>query len=440
MKLSEYLVVLVLLFLLIPAGMAAPNTTYERLISPDDGNYLEVSHVIIRGGTNEEIGYEIGRIGREDLDSILVPFDEPIYGKAKEEYIKETDPVLFERMKGIGKAYNLSDDDYNFDTSFPLYILRFPLCSAIYFPPSSTENGHAIAGRNMDWSYNPETGDFIDIEGEDVDELLTDTSGSIEQFIADKMGTMCDVIEIYPDDGYATLVIGTSDLLNGVVDGINEKGLAVASLQDGDTYNDPLTSLAGGKSTGLNGLQVLRTILEHCADVDEAKERLLTSKISMPYMGQHFLIYDESGNATIAEFDNTSREVIFTDYEDTPVVLTNYAVHLNPDVSKLSPTNPDDPHDDYLRSIKLHNYIDTHDGKFNATDAWVSMAEVQAASDGISEGVLTGGVRLLWTVVTDLTDKTMTVKFFLKDGPITDNKTRTHELNLSEPYTFKLER
>lgn len=160
----------------------------------------------------------------------------------------------------------------------------------------------------------------------------------------------------------------------------------------------------------------------------------------MPFIGQHFLIYDESGDITIAEFDNTSREIIFTDYEDRPVKLTNYAVHLRPNGSELTPENPNDPHDDYLRSIELHNYIDTHEGKYNTTNAWKAMAEVQAASDGTSEGVLTGGVRLLWTVVTDLTDKTMTVKFFLNDGPVIDEKTRTHELNLSEPFTFRLEK
>lgn len=226
--------------------------------------------MVIRGGTNEEIGYEIGQIGIEDFDSFLVPFDELIYGKSKDVYIRDFDPVLYDRMKGIREAYDISSNDYTFDTSFPLYIMRFPLCSAVYFPPSTTENGHAISGRNMDWSYDPNQDDFIDIEGADVEELLTDDSGEIESYITDKMGTMSHVLEIYPDDGYATLVIGTSDLLNGVVDGINEKGLAVASLQDGDSFNDPITSLAGGKTTGLNCLQVLRTILEHCASVEEA--------------------------------------------------------------------------------------------------------------------------------------------------------------------------
>ncbi|MBN1167097.1 MAG: hypothetical protein JXA44_08195 [Methanospirillaceae archaeon] len=53
------------------------------------------------------------------------------------------------------------------------------------------------------------------------------------------MVSLNPVIGIYPEEGYATLVIGTTDLLNGVVDGINEKGRYVAFLQDGDTFNDP---------------------------------------------------------------------------------------------------------------------------------------------------------------------------------------------------------
>jgi len=423
------LVLGICIFILIPAGVyAVTNTTYSVLLSPDNETYMEVIHIVIRGGTDEEIGYELGRIGIIECDSVLVPFDSSIYGKAKEEYIRGYDSVLENRVKGIKQAYDLKEDDYTFDATFPVYVTRFPSCSAIYFPPVFTQDGHAIAGRNMEWSYNPNLDVFTEIQ-----------DGNLQEILIDRMGTLNHVVEIYPEEGYATLVIGTTDLLNGVVDGINEEGLYVASLQDGDTYNDPLSSLAGGTTTGLNFMQTLRSVLEHCATVKEAKMRLLTSRISMPFIGQHFLICDDSGEATIAEFDNTSREVIFTDYNDTPVSLTNYAVHLKPDITKLAPENPQDTHDDYLRSAKLHQYINNHKGLFNTSDAWDAMAEVQANADASSEGGLTGEtVRLLWTVVTDLTEKTMTVQFFLRDGPISNEQYKTHDLILSEPFTFTL--
>lgn len=141
-----------LLFILAPGMCAVSNTTYEVLIKPDNGNHTEVDRIVIRGGTEEEIGYELGKIGIEKFNAILVPYDNPIYGKAKEEYIRLHDSVLYERIKGIKRAYGLKADNYSRDPSVLLYILSFPSCSAIYFPPNSTENGHALGGKTWNGS------------------------------------------------------------------------------------------------------------------------------------------------------------------------------------------------------------------------------------------------------------------------------------------------
>jgi hypothetical protein len=77
--------------------------------------------------------------------------------------------------------------------------------------------------------------------------------------------------------------------------------------------------------------------------------------------------------------------------------------------------------------FQYHDYISGH----------------EANSNGNSEGVLSGNddtVRLLWTVVTDLTDRSMNVKFFQKDGPVINETYMTHDLVMSEPFTFRLER
>ncbi|WFN37903.1 C45 family autoproteolytic acyltransferase/hydrolase [Methanomicrobium antiquum] len=401
------------------------KTTVNHLLKKENGTYMDVIHVTVRGGTEEEIGYELGKAGIDEFDSFLLPFADIKYGEEKEQYIKSYDDVLYERMLGIKKAYQLSEDDYSYDASFPIYISLYPSCSALYFPPSSTKDGHAIVGRNMEWDYTPDLDAFTGIE-----------DGNFEDTIVSEMGTLVHVVEIYPDEGYASLVLGTMDLLNGIVDGINEKGLYVASLQDGDTYNDPLDDLAGSTSTGLNFMQVLRSILEHCATVDEAKKQLSETEVFMPYMGQHFLICDDSGDATIVEFDNETRDIIFIDYQDTPVPITNYAIHLRPDISLCQPENPDDPHDDYLRSAKLHNYISGHEGDFTTDDAWAALKQVEANADAGNKTV----DRLLWRVVTDLTNRTMTVKYFLKDGPINNQTLKTRDLIMSEPFTFSLER
>ncbi len=423
------------LFFLAPGVGAVPNVTYEVLIPSENGE-VEVDHLVIRGGTQEEIGYELGMTGIEKFNAILLPYEDPIYGRAKEEYIRLHDPVLFERIKGVKRAYGLKEDDYSLDPSGLFYMYISTSCSAIYLPPSSTENGHAMGGKNLDWSYDPEGNESADIAAGGIESLLSDPT-VFESVLRNRI----HVVELYPDDGYATLTLGGSDLENGVSDGINEMGLAVSALQDGDTYTDPIASMAGGTTSGLNFLQMLRSILENCVTVEEAKEHVLINRISMPYIGNHFLIYDRSGNATVIEFSNSSREAIFTDYSSTPVPLTNYAIHLRPDYTKLVPENPKDPHDDYSRMIRLHNYIDAHEGLYNETDIWNAMSLVEANGNASKEGVLTcGTVRLMYTIVTDLDERTLTAKFYLRDGPVSDPVMGTNELVLSDPFDFRLER
>ncbi len=427
---TSYILLLGLLISLVTAVNASTNSTYEVLIQKGNDSCIEVDHIVIWGGTDEEIGYEIGRIGIDEFNAILIPFDDPIYGKAKEEYIRLHDPVMYERIIGIKRAYGLDRDDYSFDPSLLFYMLISSLCSAVYLPPSSTEDGHAIGGKNLEWNIDFESDALVDI-----------AAGNYEGFLSERIRDCICVVEIYPDDGYATLAIGGLDLENGVFDGINEMGLAVSALQDGDTYTDPITSLAGGTTSGLNFLQMLRSILENCATVEEAKLRILTNRISMPFIGQHFLVYDRSGNATVIEFDNTSREAIFTDFSNAPVPMTNYAVHLRPDWTILVPENPLDPHDDFLRMRKLHGYIDAHAGPFNETDVWAMMALVEANANASAEGVLTKGtIRVVYSVVSDLDELTMTARFYLRDGPVRDPVMGTNELIFSEPFTFRLER
>lgn len=51
-----------------------------------------------------------------------------------------------------------------------------------------------------------------------------------------------------------------------------------------------------------------------------------------------------------------------------------------------------------------------------------------------------GPMRTIWTVVTDASDKTMTIKYYLEDETGYDPMNTAHELVYSEPFTFKLKR
>ncbi|WP_321508181.1 carcinine hydrolase/isopenicillin-N N-acyltransferase family protein [uncultured Methanoregula sp.] len=404
------------------------KTTYDVLIPPGNGNSTEVDHIILRGGSQQDIGYALARIAIDKYGATLISYDDPVYGKAREEYIRLHDPGMYQRIQGIKKAYGQKADDYSQDASSLIYIFSYPFCSAIYFPPDSTQDHHAYSGKDLEWIYNPQMNEF------NVANFLNPKA-----LMINRVRNRINVVEIYPDDGYATLVVGSLDLANGAFDGINEKGLSVTVLEDSDTYVDPGTAGAGGTSEGLNFLQLGRSVLGNCASVEEAKDRILENRVSMPYMGAHFLISDPYGNATIVEFDNVSRKARFTDYHNVPVPVTNYAIYLTPDYTNLRITDPGDIGDDYYRMHKLHGYIDTHAGLFNETDIRAALKLVEANAHTSADEILPGTtIRLVYTDVTDLNEKTMTVRFYLRDGPVSDPAWGTHELVMSEPFTFRL--
>jgi hypothetical protein len=72
---------LILVVILLIAGFAqiytlydtGPKTTTEVLLNQENGTYMKVIHVVVRGGTKEEIGYELGKVGIEEFNSILLP-------------------------------------------------------------------------------------------------------------------------------------------------------------------------------------------------------------------------------------------------------------------------------------------------------------------------------------------------------------------------------
>jgi hypothetical protein len=81
-----------------------------------------------------------------------------------------------------------------------------------------------LGGKDLEWFFDPKKGDFAS----DI------AAGNYLSILVNRVRAWNHVVELYPDDGYATLVVGSSDLENGLTDGLNEKGLAVTALQDSD--------------------------------------------------------------------------------------------------------------------------------------------------------------------------------------------------------------
>ena len=407
----------------------APHVTRRVLLTASRG---DVDHIVIRGGTWEAIGYGLGKLAREKYGVKLLSFTSPAVGKEKEAYIRAVYPCLAEKIRGIKRAYGIDPADTSVDASILPLTAMAPACSALFLPPSMTASGHALSGRNTDWVAAPGTDGKKKFPENSLEAIMTNLLGQAY------------VLELYPDNGYATLVLGSTELANVFTDGINEMGLVVQLLQDDEDLNtaDPEAPLGGGKSTAISFSHAMRMVLEQCATVAEAKEKLRA--VTMTVFGlaaMHALIFDTSGNAVVVEIDTKRNRVVFTDYKNTPVPLTNYAVHLHPDVTAMVPKYPDEPYDDTVRRRKLHDFAAGHAGKFTADDVWKAMALVEANMDTAPDPHFTGEIfRPVWTVVTDACDRSMVVKYFLRDGPGYDPARKAHETVYAEPFTFRLRR
>ena len=400
--------------------------TNEVILPKEPDTYLEIRHIVLRG-TNEEIGKALGDIAQEWLGiKKLGPYAGPIYAEARRQYMKKNYPILLERMKGVAKSYGLSPTDNTYVTSGLYYDISIapPTCSAVFFPAGSTTNGHDLLGHNIDFH----TATMREMMG------LKRVEGDHNLYSRDF------ILELYPDKGYSSIVVGALDLLNGFQGGMNSEGLIVALLADdlGTPNLDP--NPLGDDVGGLNMLQLDRLILDTCATVDEAKLAILNNKLVVGFMPGHLLICDRFGKSFIFDTSPKDFSYHFTENNDQPQVITNHAVFLYPDVNKFPPYSPKGTYNTFYRYVKLTDYVKAHQGKFSPVDIKEAMGLVYAHTTDIAEGSV-GPLphRTLWTTLYDINERSIEIKFYLKDGPI-DPATGDPALVFTEPFRFKLKK
>jgi len=398
--------------------------TNEIILAKEPNTYLEIRHIVLRG-TNEEIGKALGDIAQEWLGiKTLVHYAGPIYAEARRQYMKKNYPILLERMKGVAKSYGLSPTDNTYVTSGLYYDIAPFACSAVFFPASSTSNGHSLLGHNIDF-HTATMREMLGMEHVEGDHNLYSRNF---------------VMELYPDEGYPSIVVGALDLLNGFQGGMNSEGLIVTMLSDDlgtpNTNPNPL----GDDTGGLNLLQLNRLILDTCATVDEAKLAILNNKLVVGFIPGHLQICDRSGKSFIFNTAPGDFSYHYTENNGQPQVITNHAVFLYPDVSKFPPYSSKGTYNTFYRYVKLTDYIKGHQGKFSPVDIKEAMSLAYAHTTDIAEGSV-GPLphRTLWSMLYDIDERSIEVKFYLKDGPI-DPSTGDPELVFTKPFKFKLKR
>jgi predicted choloylglycine hydrolase len=380
----------------------------ETVVAGSKENFMMVRHVILEG-SNYEIGKKIAELAQKDGVKI-VPLGEPIRNRVQRRYIKKNYPVFYERMKGAADAYglNINNDSYNF--SILLQLLGNVSCSAVFYPPGLTKSGHGILSRNYDFT----TGNY---QGKPLQKgEVSPTARPI-------------IFEIYPDQGYPSLFICAYELLGGVVDGINSEGLTVAILGDEESMSKTNPRMEQGSwGTGFHEFSAMRYLLDHCKDVNEAKEALLYLKHYYFSIPCHYIIADRYGNSFLFEFSPGRNRTFIID-RNGPQCITNHLVANYKEIDSM----PEGPSYDIYKMLS----------KAIGERKIFPMDEIKCISSRISALLLTfqrpgfAPGRTLWHAIYDTEERGLRVKFYL--GETTDPKDKKRIImNYSDYLHFRL--
>jgi len=384
-----------------------------------DQSYQEVRHIVLRG-TNQEIGGAIAQLSNDYYQAQPLSFDSPQGKISRNRYIAEHFPALAERQKGVAAHYGWTGDDLH-DSSSLWFDIRPVNCSTVFFPKTVTANGHSFQARNMDF-YTVDMYEFMHPE----------TPGKGNGLFSRNF-----VMEMYPQDGgYASLVVGTLDLLNGAYDGFNEHGLSISGLVDQNLAQKtvPLSDLE--KEEGLSYVQMVRAILEGARTVDEAKQIVSRLKVYFPMDGMHFLLGDRNGDAMILEFSEDDLSPRFLSPPSPgPVIMTNHSAYKYPSVDDFSPIDKTRAYDTFYRYLRLHEYLQAsvfH--RYTPDDGLYAMSLVYGFVNDESEGTaMPLPLRTVWSLVMDVDDLSMRIRFYTTDDDTTESP------RFTDAFTFRLQ-
>ena len=288
---------------------AAPGDVVQkdRVIAGGPGDSLEVRHLVLRG-TNEQIGRALAEIAKERYGVRLDRTRDPLQVKAQRTFLERSYPMLLDRMRGVAAAFGktVDEDDYDFATLGFMDLKA--ACSIAHLPPSSTADGKSVVSRDYDFTTGALSFGFL------PPGMLHPTARPY-------------LLELHPDQGYASIAMVAYDLLSGVLDGINSEGLTVTLAMDASIFKEAGYEPTRGPAVGLGELQTLRLLLDTCATVEEAKRMLLATKQYYQYVPVHYLIADRNGDAFVWEYSEFHNREYVIESPGQPLVMTNFTLH-----------------------------------------------------------------------------------------------------------------
>ena len=290
-----------------PIAAAASNGVVQedRVIAGGPGQSLEVRHLVLRG-TNEQIGQALAEIAKARYGVRLERAADPERERAMRKFLERNYPILLDRMRGVAAAFGKSMDDDTWHFTALIFTDLKAACSIAQLPPASTANGKSVVSRDYDFTTGALSFRFLQPG------MLHPTARPY-------------LLELHPDQGYASIAMVAYDLLSGVLDGINSEGLTVTLAQDNDVFEE--MEATREPAVGLGELQTLRLLLDTCANVEEAKQTLMATKQYYQYVPVHYLIADRHGNAFVWEYSKSHNKEYIVESPGEPLVMTNFTLH-----------------------------------------------------------------------------------------------------------------
>ncbi|RZQ63816.1 C45 family autoproteolytic acyltransferase/hydolase [Amycolatopsis suaedae] len=351
------------------------------------GDFMTVTHLTVRG-SQTEIGRVLAEHARDSYGWQPRPA-EPVLAGARRRWFERNWPQHHARLLGVAAATGTRPDSAHLDG-----LGGIPAgsgCSATAYPPSATDEGNTLLGRNYDFFTTS------------MSALVASMTGAPQPATPEPpVSSRPYVLTTVPDDGPASTLI-TMNELDGAMEGVNEHGLAVALLiADGENATPP------GDTTpqvGLSSVQLPRFLLDTCATAEEAERALLDAKQYDHGMPLHYLVADAHGDAFVWERGRDGHEHAIR--ADGALCVTNHPLHRHPDPARL-PADNDETMLSYGRYQRLH--------KESATTT--SARRLRDTLDEVAFGADTYAaypVRTLWQSVFDLGTRTMSTRFYLAD-------------------------
>lgn len=368
-----------------------PVTT--RIVAGGRTDFMTVRHVTA-SGSQADIGRALALEAQRTYGWTPAPAD-PVKARARRAWFARHWPQHLARMRGAAEALGLDPDTDEVYLDGAGGIPLGSACTASFYPPAATADGHGVLGRNYDFFTTSATELFAMLAGTDAA-----PTGELP------LSARPYVLTSLPDDGPATTVL-TMNELDGCMEGTNEHGLAVVlNLADAENASAPVDA---GPQVGVSSGQLLRFLLDTCRTAEEAKAALLDAKQYDFGVALHYLVADPSGAAFVWERGSGGDEHV-VEADGGALCMTNHPLHRHVDPMAL----PDDTEATMLTYQRYRTISDRSAGSD------LSASRMREALDAVridARSATPYPVRTLWRTVMDLDRRTMATHFYLGDAP-----------------------